>query len=557
MTVVREVSVRSLRRRPLWVCVGVGAAGAVLAAGRLVHSGAFVDWWVGGGLLAALVGVAFLHAVTLEVSADAYGVRYGSLLRRHRSMRWGDIADLRVHIQYGRHGEEYFRIGVLLRDGRTRRLPLPVSGSRDDRPDFDAKLDALRALHRRHGNPESDHLAVISKRTAGRGTTAPLVLCLLLLAAAGLAAWLVPVTGATKKAWDSAVPCAAGTPSAERGSCLTTLPAVIARTEVGEAKQPSRLHFADGRPVDRVTVSREGAQGFRTGDRVELTLWRGQVRVVTAEHHVWREHFTSAGSVAVLAAALALAAGYPGARVLMHRRGRRLPDDEVLPSALPFAGVLVVTALWLLPFCYVHPIVPPASPGTLAWAAAGSLVTLGLLVLAWRATRIRTPQEVTATAAAPREAAGEDVFLAARFLESTDYNPNHFGTHVVLGDGPPAVVPHPGPGRFAARPVPAHRLTVEGVRRPRGGVGDGVPRGWHVADLDDAGEPVRLAAAPADLSRILHALGAARAAADAAAAGAVGEDERVGPVLPRDGFERSAVVGPPPTAGHGPSPAPG
>lgn len=168
MTVGQEVSVRSPRRRPLWVCVGVGAAGAVLAAGRLVYSGAFADWWVGGGLLAALVGVAFLHGVTLEVGADAYGVRYGSLLRRHRSMPWDDIADLRVHIQYGRHGEEYFRVGVLLRDGRTRRLPLPVSGSRDDRPDFDATLDALRALHRRHGNPESDHLAVISRRTAGR-----------------------------------------------------------------------------------------------------------------------------------------------------------------------------------------------------------------------------------------------------------------------------------------------------------------------------------------------------------------------------------------------------
>ncbi|MEV5866190.1 PH domain-containing protein [Streptomyces tendae] len=510
-----EVSVRPLRTRPLWVFVALGAAGAVLAAGRLAYTGEFLDWWVGGGLLAALLGVAFLHAVTLEVGADAYGVRYGSLVRRRRSLPWGDIADLRVHIQYGRHGEEYFRVGVLLRDGRTRRLPLPLSVSRDDRPDFDARLDELRALHRRHGAPESDHLAVISRRTAGRGGAVPLILCVLLLAGAGLAAWLVPVTGATKDAWDSAVPCAAAAPLAEREACLTTQPAVIARTEVNSGKGPSRLYFADGRPVDRVTVSREGARGFRSGDRVELTLWRGQVRVVAAEHHVWREHFTDAGSVAVVAAGLALAAGYPGARVLLRRRGRRLPDDEVLPSALPFAGALAVTALWLLPFCYVHPMGPPASPGPLAWAVAGSLVTLGLLVLAWRATRIRTPQ-VSATAAAtgvvPREAAGEDVFLAARFLESTDYNPNHFGTHVVLGEGPPAVVPHPGPGRFAAKAVPAHRLTVKGVRRPRGGDGDGVPRGWHVAELDDAGEPVRLTAAPADLARILHALGAAGAA---------------------------------------------
>ncbi|MFK4544318.1 hypothetical protein RKD29_003914 [Streptomyces tendae] len=523
MTVGRETSIRPLRTRPLWVFVALGAAGAVLAVGRLVYSGGFLDWWVGGGLLAALVGVAFLHAVTLEVGADADGVRYGSLVRRRRSLPWADIADLRVHIQYGRHGEEYFRVGVLLRDGRTRRLPLPLSVSRHDRPDFDARLDELRALHRRHGAPESDHLAVISRRTAGRGAAVPLVLCVLLLAGAGLAAWLVPVTGATKDAWESAAPCTAAAPPAEREECLTTLPAVIARTEVNGGKGPSRLYFADGRPVDRVTVSREGARGFRAGDRVELTVWRRQVRVVAGEHHVWREHFTGAGSVAVLAAGLALAAGYPGARVLLHRRGRRLPDDEVLPSALPFAGVLVATALWLLPLCYLHPLGLPASPGAVTWAVAGTLGTLGLLVAAWRATRVRTPARVPATAAAPgrshdetgdrHEEGAEDVFLAARFLESTDYNPNHFGTHVVLGDGPPAVLPHPGPGRFAARPIPVHRLTVTGVRRPRGGDGDAVPRGWHVAELDDAGEAVRLAAAPADLDRILRALGAARAPA--------------------------------------------
>ncbi|MFG2314950.1 PH domain-containing protein [Streptomyces tendae] len=536
MTVGRETSIRPLRTRPLWAFVALGAAGAVLAAGRLVYSGEFLDWWVGGGLLAALVGVAFLHAVTLEVGADAYGVRYGSLVRRRRNLPWADIADLRVHIQYGRHGEEYFRVGVLLRDGRTRQLPLPLSVSRDDRPDFDARLDELRALHRRHGTPESDHLAVISRRTAGRGAAVPLLLCVLLLAGAGLAAWLVPVTGATKDAWDSAAPCAAGAPPADREACLTTLPAVIARTEVNGGKGPSRLYFADGRPVDRVTVSREGARGFRAGDRVELTLWRGQVRVVAGEHHVWREHFTSAGSVAVLAAGLALAAGYPGARVLLRRRGRRLPDDEVLPSALPFAGVLVVTALWLLPLCYLHPLGLPASPGALTWAAAGTLGTLGLLAAAWRATRIRTPAPVPAPVAAPGESgtanehghghghgrdggdsdSGEDVFLAARFLESTDYNPNHFGTHVVFGDDPPAVVPHAGPGRFAARPIPVHRLTVTGVRRPRGGDGDGVPRGWHVAELDDAGEAVRLAAAPADLARIVRVLGGVSTSADAA-----------------------------------------
>ncbi|MFE3637102.1 hypothetical protein [Streptomyces sp. NPDC059168] len=60
--------------------------------------------------------------------------------------------------------------------------------------------------------------------------------------------------------------------------------------------------------------------------------------------------------------------------------------------------------------------------------------------------RIRTPQEAAA-ARKTQESSDEEVFLAARSLESTDYSPHIFGTHIVLGGGPPAVAPHPGPGR--------------------------------------------------------------------------------------------------------------
>lgn len=47
---------------------------------------------------------------------------------------------------------------------------------------------------------------------------------------------------------------------------------------------------------------------------------------------------------------------------------------------------------------------------------------------------------------------------------------------------------------------------MKSVRRGRGSDGDGVPRGWHIAELDDAGKPVRLAAAPANLTRVLREL---------------------------------------------------
>lgn len=138
--------------------------------------------------------------------------------------------------------------------------------------------------------------------------------------------------------------------------------------------------------------------------------------------------------------------------------------------------------------------------------------TVALFALAWRATGVRKPENGVAEEVGRP---GREVHLAARFLEHTDYNPHGFGTHIVLGDGPPAVTPHPGPGRFAARRIPVERLTVKDVRRIRGSDGDTAPRSWHIAELDDAGEPVRLAAAPADLTRIVHELRAAGAPVDA------------------------------------------
>ncbi|MEV6587358.1 PH domain-containing protein [Streptomyces acidicola] len=511
MTDVREVTCRPLQTRALWFFVGLAVAGVSVVAVRMAYEGP--DAWLGLGLLLSLVGIASLRAVTVRLSADAYGLHSRTLLRR-RSAPWHDVADLRVRLKYANtpRVQETRRVILVLRDGRKRLLPLPHSWSPDD-PDFDAKVGALRALHRRYGDPESSHLPVVSYRTAGSGWAGSSALCALLLACAGLAAWWVPNVGSDERAWRSATPCTSGTPVAEReeGECLTTLSALITRTDANwPAKKSSWLYFADRRPLERLAVSREDAEEFRPGDRVELTIWRREVREVAGERHVWRQHIPVAGDAAAVAAALALAAGHPAARVLLRLRWRRLPDDEVLPSVLPFTAALVGTALWLLPLSYLNPTNPLASPVAITWAAAGSLATLGLLTWAWRATRIRTPGEATgAEGSAELEGQEEqrgEVFLAARFLEHTDYNPYRFGTHIVLGGGPPAVTPHPGPGRFAAKPIPMERLTVNGVRRVRGSDGDTVPRSWHIAELDDAGNPVRLAAAPADLTRIIREL---------------------------------------------------
>ncbi|TDC22217.1 PH domain-containing protein [Streptomyces sp. 8K308] len=465
-----------------------------------------------------------------SVRADAHGL-WSRMLARRRSVAWADVADLRVRVTDTYKYGQYYRVSVLQRDGREWRLPAPYRGGAPDDGAFDADVAALRALHRRYGAPESDHLVVISNRTAGGAArVVPLALTLLLLAAAVGTALLAPRLGSEQAAWRSAAPCAADAPAGERDTCLTTLPAVIAEADAAPSNRPrqsSWLYLADGRPMERVEVSADAAHAFRPGDAVELTLWRGQVMEVVGEHHAWREHVPGPGSAAVLSAVLALAAGYPAAKLVLRRRWRRLPDDEVLPSALPFAGALAGTALWLLPLCYLRPTAPLDSGVTIGWAAAGSLVTLGLLGWAWRATRVRRPEPVGAgeEPAAP----DQDVFVSARFLEPTDYNPHHFGTHVVIGGGPPAVTPHPGPGRFAALPIPTERLSLRDVRRARGSE-ETIPRSWHVAEFDDAGTPVRLAAAPVDLARLVRRLDPAGAAAayarlaPAAAPGAAGRN---------------------------------
>jgi hypothetical protein len=382
-------------------------------------------------------------------------------------------------------------------------LPLPV-GRPAELADFHEQLTALRALHQRYGTdvPGSARIHVVSDRTAGSVPVAAAAWCATLLICASVAAAFVSDVAADQRAWEEAVPCTAATPVAQRAECLTRTSAVIARTDPNRPKKTSWVYFADNRPFARLAVPVEAADGFHAGDKVQLTFWRHEVRTITGSRYVWHRHVQSAGGQAVIAALAALGAGYPGALVLLSLRNRRLPDDEVLPSALPFAFVVAGTALWLIPLCYLHPTTLFASATTITWAAAGTLGTAALFGWAWRVTRVRAPQPAEVTAVLP-ELDG-DVFVSARFLEHTDYNPHCFGTHIALSDGPPAVTP--GPGRFTAHRIPVERLTVRAVRRVRGGDGDTVPGDWHIAELDDGGRLVRLAAAPDDLALVLREL---------------------------------------------------
>lgn len=505
MNGVRELVFRSRFRRGLWAVVAVAATGALLTALALAGGGGPAPL-LAAGVLCLGTALAALRPATGEVRADAHGIH-----TRHRTVSWADVTDLRVRIKRWPRGQESRQILVAVRDRRAWQLPQPTGWGSDDAY-FEDALESLRALHRRHGTPRSDRVVLVSQRTAGRGSPWPPVLCVLLLVCAGAAAWSVPRADDTTRAWESAVPCTASVPAEDRRECLTTVPAVIEATVDQGPKKGGRLYFADDRPMDALSVSEDAAQEFQAGDQVTLTVWRGDVMEVSGSRHVWREHVSPPGDLAVVAAVLALLAGYPAAQTVTRLRWRRLPDGEVLPSALPYAAVLAATAVWLLPLVYRHPTDLLDSSTAVTWGLAGTTATLALTALAWRATRVRLPGEVTV----PDERG--EVFVRARFLESTDYNPDGFGTHIALGgDGPPAVTP--GPDRYGARTVPARRLTLIRVRRPQEYDGDSVPRSWHVAEFDDDGTPVRLAAAPADLARLLRALETTATLADASTPG--------------------------------------
>ncbi|MEU3047591.1 PH domain-containing protein [Streptomyces sp. NPDC006984] len=517
MTTDQAVTFRPSSARGLGVLAGLAGAGAAAAVLLAVRAGVLPPDRPAAALVPVLAlvltatALGALHGAVARVRGDADGLHVRTLLRR-RSTAWADVAYFYVRRYDHRRGTT-LRLGVALQDGRTRLLPMPYGAAlRDER--FEARAEALRALHRRHGAPTAEHRpAVVSHRTAGAGgwVLLWLGLCVLLLGGSFAVAGTVSGTAVHERAWQSAAACpdddepagAGGGPAAD---CLTTVSAVVERA-VEEGRHRGRLHFADDRPTADAAVTEDAARAFRPGDTVLVTVWRGRPMVVAGEHHVWRAHVPGTSAQAVVSGVLLLLAGYPGARLLQHLRGRRLRPEEVLPSVLPFVGALLGTAAWLLPLCYVHPTDPLGPPEAVAWAGMGTLATLGLLAAAWRATRVREPRDDVAGPHGEDAAAQHEVFLPARFLDETAYNPHGFGTHVVIGGGEPAVVPHPGPGRFAARRIPADRLTLEGVRRARGEDGDGVPRDWHIAELDDGGAPVRLAASPGNLARILGALG--------------------------------------------------
>ncbi|MEK8142503.1 PH domain-containing protein [Streptomyces sp. M10(2022)] len=297
------------------------------------------DMWLGVGLLLAAAGIVPLHRVTTQVSADAHGLRSRTLLRR-RSVPWPDIADLRVYLRYETTGRgRSHRVSLLLRDGRRRLLPCRAAGPprpptpRTSIRSWKNSARCTAGTEIRHRTAPRD---LVPQRRTQPGRITGHVRAATGMRGPGRGLRLRHRVGRAGMEGGHSVHRRDAREA--RGECLTTRPAVIARTEANRPKQRSWLYLADSRPLERVAVPQEDALAFRTGDSVELTFWRGEVMEVAGERHVWHEHVPGAGGLAAIAAACVLGAGHPGARVLLRLRGRRLPDDEVLPSALPFVG---------------------------------------------------------------------------------------------------------------------------------------------------------------------------------------------------------------------------
>ncbi|MFE7312588.1 hypothetical protein ACFU7T_05665 [Streptomyces sp. NPDC057555] len=329
----------------------------------------------------------------------------------------------------------------------------------------------------------------------------PLLLCLLTaFGAGGVAVFGVAPEERRERQWQAATPCPTAAPVDVRADCLTTLHGVIERLETHHRSRSYdlRLHFRDSKPVKWLDVEYEADAYFAVGDRIAVTWWRGEAMRITN-----RQHTTDLLSVphpvdvaVVTTLALLIINGLLIVKLgNSRRRGKPIGSGPTEPDGLAFLRPVAATAAWTVPMAGLRPSPVIAEPV----AAVCTLAVLWLTLLAWRKSGHTGPVE-------PRPLPeGEDLFLRAHFLEDTPYNPHLMGTHIVLGAGPMAVVPHGGPGRLAAKQIPAGRLTVQGVRGPTASE-EYVSSHWYVADLLDDDVPVRLTAAPADLLLLVQEL---------------------------------------------------
>ncbi|MFE0103563.1 PH domain-containing protein [Streptomyces sp. NPDC059009] len=458
-----------------------------------------------------LIGVVCATYLRRRMYVGPDGLRMRTLWRWRR-LGWDRIVRFgAVERRYSRGSS--IRMAAELTDGRLVPLPLPIDSTRSAA--FERDEARLQALHARHApstpDPALPHFGARPEESARTRLVhtrlVPLLLATVaIVPSAYVAVYGVPFEERAERTWRQAQLCPEMPGPDDVGrDCKTVATGVIARkhSELKRGSSDNWLEFVDDIPVHHLEVEYDTASPAAPGDRVTLTWWRGQLMSVSGPGYTNNEGMPEPKALSVVVTLVLPALA--GATLISLARRRKHgqpvgPDASLTPTGLPFLLPLGFTWVWSVTLAAVRPADAIALPAA-ACCAAGTLALTGV---AWWATGRRLPSR-------PRPVpAGEDVFIKARFLDSTPYNPNLLGTHVVLGAGPMAVVPHAGPGRFGAHAIPLERLRVQGMRRPL--PTEEVSSTWYVADLQDTQDEntrVRLAAAPADLHLLIARLGPA------------------------------------------------
>ncbi|MER5864241.1 PH domain-containing protein [Kitasatospora sp. NPDC002040] len=145
---MNELIFRAEQRGLMWCFLACGPVGGLLLAdhwslGPGASRLALVAW------VLSLMGVGAVMALTASVRADRDGIRSWNLIRR-RTLRWDEVADLRMCRRFNPRGEDHLLVEVVRQDGGTVRLPQLLGSWWDRNEGAERMLQALQECRQVH-----------------------------------------------------------------------------------------------------------------------------------------------------------------------------------------------------------------------------------------------------------------------------------------------------------------------------------------------------------------------------------------------------------------------
>ncbi|UNO43983.1 hypothetical protein KGS77_17375 [Streptomyces sp. MST-110588] len=319
----------------------------------------------------------------------------------------------------------------------------------------------------------------------------------------------VPGTLADADAYTAAPACPAGTPRS--GSCTTAVPATVKGTDHEfKNKEYLLLTEAGSSTVRRVRMAGWGPVygAARTGDKVTVTYWRGEITAVRlgVTSQETSASPTSHWRVPVAIGLGALPFGLGMLSFLFWRRPRSSAPAHAVPWA-PGVGVAAGALLGVIGACAA--MLCGGVQQAFLITGVGIVPALALAWLTLRRMRQRMVRAADTGDIVPVPPT-EKRCLRASVSGDVPYSVSGYG-HLVVGDGRPAATPDPD-GRFARKELP-ETLTVQGVRT----FTVEEYAGWQplykydgvVIECRDGDRAVRIATRRRDAPTVLGALAAA------------------------------------------------